>query len=150
MFSKSASTYVEAPPEAVFDYVADVKRHPEWAHERIEIQMEPGPERGRGARFSYVVHFMGKTEGKGSVVAEDRPRRFAYECEDKDGRNRWQFDLRPQGSGTMLTHSFERLSAPLWIRTIQPVLYPLMGRAMVSGGLQNIKAKVEASAPSAR
>jgi uncharacterized protein YndB with AHSA1/START domain len=138
VFAKTESILVNASPEAVYDYVSDFSRHPEWAHNKLEISVA-----GDGRGFEYVTHFMGDAAGKGEVTQAERPRVFAYECEDKDGRYRWTFDLEPEDSATRLTHSVQRLKAPLYIRLVQPLLWNRIGKKQVLGGLTNIKTRLE-------
>jgi uncharacterized protein YndB with AHSA1/START domain len=141
VFSKTESIHIAVSPEVVYDYISDFARHPEWAHERLEIKVDDG-----GSSFDYVTHFMGTAAGKGEVTASDRPRSLTYECEDKDGRYRWTFDLQPEEGGTRLTHTVWRLKAPLYFTVLQPVLWRFVGKKMVSGGLENIKANLEGAA----
>ena len=147
MFSRTESIYIEATPAIVFDYVSDVSRHPEWAHDQLEITMGPEPQKQAGATFDYETHFMGNAWGKGIVTEADPPHSLTYECEDKDGRYRWTFDLQPEGPGTRLTHRMLRLKAPAYFKVLQPMMYPIIGKRVVVGGLKNIKAKVESFRP---
>lgn len=109
MFAKASSLRIDAPPEAVFDYVADIGRHPEWAHEKMDIEPASGSEHGPGAKFKRVVHFMGAVPGEITVVEDQRPSKLVYDCADKASAYRWTFDVRPDGPGTRLTHSFVRV-----------------------------------------
>jgi len=146
MFSKSESVFINASPEAVYDYVSDIARHPEWAHDPVEIDVKPEPQGNGGTSFEYVTHFMGSAAGKGIVTQAERPTNFTYECEDKDGHYRWTFAIKAEGTGTRLSHTFWRLKAPLYFRILQPVMYPFLGKKMLAGGVHNIKAKMEAQA----
>jgi uncharacterized protein YndB with AHSA1/START domain len=145
MFHRSETVLIDAAPEVVYDYVADISRHPEWAHEHLEITPGPEARAEKGFSFEYVTHFMGSAKGGGIVTEAERPRVFTYECTDKDGRYRWTFELQAEESGTRLTHKMWRLQAPLYFKLLQPLLWPVIGRKMVSGGLANIKANLEAS-----
>ena len=65
---------VARPPEAVFDYLADVARFPQWqpSIERAE-QLTPGP-LAPGTRLRLVIKApTGRTEVTGEIVAIDRP-----------------------------------------------------------------------------
>jgi uncharacterized protein YndB with AHSA1/START domain len=65
---------VARPPEAVFDYLADVERFPQWqpAIERAE-QLTPGP-LAAGTQLRLVIRApTGPTEVTGEVVTLDRP-----------------------------------------------------------------------------
>ncbi|HLF71385.1 MAG TPA: SRPBCC family protein [Dehalococcoidia bacterium] len=146
MFHRESTVHVDASPEAVFDYVTDVRRHPEWANEPMEIALDPGPERGKGAKFHSTVKFMGTVKATGEVIEETRPSRFVYECEDSSGHYRWTFTLTPEDGGTRLSHLSERLEAPIYVRVMQPILWPFVGAKMVGGGVANIKRNLESGA----
>jgi uncharacterized protein YndB with AHSA1/START domain len=140
---------VAAPPATVFGYVSDITRHPEWADQRMTVTHASGPARGPGA--TYTTHVVvdlpvGHTADDATVVVvEEVPdTRFVYEARDGSGRYRWTFDLSGAGDRTHVRHGVERLDAPFWFRAIQPVLWRLMGGKMVSNGLDNLKARVEA------
>jgi hypothetical protein len=62
------------------------------------------------------------------------------------GVHRWTFELIPEGDGTQVRYGLERLSAPLYFRVMQPLMWRLIGRKMLVKGLNNIKARVEAGA----
>jgi uncharacterized protein YndB with AHSA1/START domain len=136
---------VNASPEAIYDYVSDFARHPEWAHNPLDIKAGDESQGQPVATFEYVTHFMGSAAGEGVVVETERPNRFTYECEDKNGKYRWTFDLKPESDATRLSHTVVRLRAPLYIKVMQALLYPFVGRKMIQGGLDNIKVKLEAA-----
>jgi uncharacterized protein YndB with AHSA1/START domain len=138
MTTKTYSTHIDASPETVFDYVTDVTRHPEWAHEKIEIEREAGSANEAGAAFAYTVHFMGTTKGILTVKESVRPSRFVYECDDPSGHYRWTFEIAPEDGGTRLTHRVEFLRESLRVKVMKPVMLPTVGKRMVNGGLANI------------
>jgi hypothetical protein len=147
-FQREMSIYIEAVPETVFRYVADIGRHAEWSTQRLSITSEPGPEHGPGATFasSVWVGFLLPTKAHIRVIAEEPPDRFVYECQDLSGYYRWTMLLQPEGKGTRLTQRMERLQGPLWIRLLQPgLVWPLYGHRAVGNGLAHIKAHLEAT-----
>lgn len=148
-FVRTCETEVAAPPEEVFAYVADVARHPEWADQAMTVEHIGGPTSGPGATFrTHVVIDMPvgsqKDDATVTVVEVDAPRHLAYEAVDGSGRYRWTIDLTGDAGGTHVVQRVERLDAPIWMRAIQPMLWRAMGGRMVSNGLANIKAQVEA------
>lgn len=149
MFGREESTYIEAAPEAVFCYVADIRRHVEWAAQPLNIKVEPSPEHGSGTTFSSTVRIgRGRFIAQGRVIIEEPPVRYIYECRDFSGHYRWSMVLQAEGAGTRLTQRMERLHAPWWVCLIQAnVLWPLHGRPSVQKGLANIKTHLEASNP---
>ena len=148
LFGREVSTYIEASPDVVFRYIADIRRHTEWGAEPLDITLESGPECGPGATFSSIAHVgRMKITAQVLVVAEEPPLRFVYESKDPFGLHRWTMMVRPEGSGTRLTQRMERVQGPLWVRILQPyVLWPLQGRSDVQNGLANIKARLETGA----
>jgi uncharacterized protein YndB with AHSA1/START domain len=145
MFTRVESIHIAAKPEAVFDYVADFSRHPEWAHENIEV--EPLLDAAEsGGKFSFTVHFMGTSRGELRVLESVRPRRLRYEAEDASSLYEWTFDIEPEGGGSRLAHSLVRKEEMAVVRAIQPLMWNYVGRRMVAGGLANIKARVEQTA----
>jgi len=147
MTTKTYSTDIDAPREVVFDYVSDVIRHPEWAHERLEIERTAGMGNEAGATFAYAVHFMGTTRGTLTVTESVRPSRFVYECDDPSGRYRWTFEITAKDRGTHLRHRVEFLRESLKVRLTKAIMIPLMGNRMVNAGLKNIREKLGQPAP---
>jgi hypothetical protein len=141
-FAKEKSIHVEAPPEAVFDYVSDIKRHPEWAKHPM-VMREIGD--GTFESTVKVMHLEPRTII--SVESKDRPRRFTFICnDDTAGKYRWTFDITPSGDGSMIRYSLERLEAPTWVKLTQPwMLWPIDGRTGVLTGLANIKREMESA-----
>ena len=142
------SVTIDAPPEAVYDLVADVTRMGEWSPEcvRCEWQGEPGivGSRFRGHNRSGPARWSTTAE----VVTADRPNSFAFATlnGDKVG-TRWTYTLRPTDGGTELSESFESVSTPrlialaerLFVRHRQEQLEEGMERTLAA-----IKAVAEA------
>jgi uncharacterized protein YndB with AHSA1/START domain len=143
------SLHIEAAPEQVYRYATDLRRHPEWAFNPLEIKHSSGPESGPGATFESVAHrtagFAGTFRGVVKIVSDDAPRRFVYDVQDDSGSYRWTMAFEPEGSGTRMTHRFEKYAGPWVLWFLQPALiWPMVGSRQVAGGLSNIKAKLEA------
>ena len=103
--------YIEAPPEALYDVIADITRTPELSPEIISaewIDGATGP--AVGARF----RARNKT-GRGPswhnepvVTAADRGRAFAFSRTEKGaGTIVWTYRFTPEGTGTRVTESYE-------------------------------------------
>ncbi len=149
-FLRTVEVEVEAPVDRVFDYVADVLRHPEWAANPLTVEHADGPDVGVGARFrthmSKVMPVVPKSfDGEIVVVGADRPVTFAYEAHDGGGSYRWTFRLEPHGRSSRLAHTVERLHGPLPIRVLQPLMWRAFGRGQVRRGLAGIKARLEST-----
>lgn len=144
MFRREKNIYIAAPPEVVFEYVADIRRHGEWGAQAWDITLEPGPEHGPGATFTAGAHMALLGRSIIRIEASEPPVRFVYDCLDFSGHHRWSMFLVPEGTGTRLRYQVERLQGPWWVRLTQPILlWPLGGRRYVHTGLANIKAILE-------
>ena len=143
-FAREETIQIQAPASTVFDYVADVRRHPEWAAQRLQVRA-----RGRDTdplnTYDSTARLGLPIRGTIRIVSAEPPLRFAYECEDMSGHHLWTMSLRTVGGGSRLTMRVERLAGPLWVRLLQPILmWPLVGRPGVRKALVNIKRSVEA------
>lgn len=105
------SLHIEAPPEALYDIVADVVRTPELSPEIVSctwIDGATGPL--VGARFEAV-----NKAGRGPawrnrpvVLTADRGREFAFSRTEKfSGTLVWRYLFTPEGSGTLVTESYD-------------------------------------------
>ena len=145
MFTRGRSIHIHAPAEAVFDYVSDLSKHPEWTAQPMQVTVN-GPLQP-GTTYTSNAHFQGDIPGKGQVLEVDRPKHFAFDATDSSGHYKWHFDITPDGDGVHLDYGFERLSAPLLFRVLQgPVLWPVFGNKWAAQSLERIKAKLEGGA----
>ena len=146
MFSNEESIFINASPEQVYRYVTDLKRHPEWASNPMEMKVHTEPVKV-GTTFTTIVKAFGSETGEGKVIEMDAPRRFAYECDTStSGYWRWTMTLTPENGGTRLATLGEGLKTPAWFKAVQRFTFPFVGRKMATKGLANIKARVEAGA----
>lgn len=144
MFSRQYTVDINAPIEQVYAYVTDLKRHPEWSNNRMEMKVEGEPV-AVGTTFETVVSAFGKESTKGKVVEVTPPTKFVYECDtSSSGYWRWTMTLESIPSGTRLHHKSEGLRVPTWFKVMQPLTFPFIGKKMMTNGLDNIKARVEA------
>ena len=151
-FVRTVTATIDAAPETVFALVADLTRHPEWADQHLTVHHTAGPDHGPGAEYttraSHILPHTTKSANGHVVVRESTPlRRFTYECWDEGGHYLWTFDLEPSGTGTRLSHTVQRLTGPLPVRILQPLMWKTFGGAQVRRGVANIKARTEATAP---
>lgn len=140
VWMRQHSIVVDAPAATIYDYVADLTRHPEWAAQPMQMTAS-GPGEARS-----VVDFRGMPiKAKVKIVEERRPTLLAYESTDLAGHYRWTFDLEPAGDATKVTHRVERLSAPMWVPLIQSwLMWPMSGGPGSRQGLANLKRRLEA------
>ena len=105
---------IAAPPDRVYDLIADVTRMGEWSPECYRCEWLDGATAAApGARFR-GYNRLGPLRWKRTVVVDtaDRGREFAFTTVNDDaGRaeTRWRYTLEPSSSGTLLTESFQFL-----------------------------------------
>src|SRR6266550_5070151 len=90
---------IAAPPDAVFAYLADFRRHGEWAtHPGLVVVPESEGEPRTGSRF----HSHGRQLGQDlddvlTITAFTPPALLAFESRGKFGTWRHSFELTPVG-----------------------------------------------------
>jgi hypothetical protein len=140
MFMREESVHIEASPEAVYDYVSDIGRHPEWAAQKLLMQPL-----GDG-RFESTMHMWPlKAVSVINIETAERPRTFVYVADDNvSGPHRWRFDITPDSGGSNVKFTLERMHEGLFMRLVQPVImFPLIGRPGMVTALRNIKGTIE-------
>jgi uncharacterized protein YndB with AHSA1/START domain len=142
------STAIDAPPERVFEHLADVPRHPTWANPKAKMSMEqtagsgPGPD----AAYRSSAVFVGKPVSADiSVVAYEKPERSAIRSEQhQEGkRDIWyvnDYTLTAEGDGTRLTKRVTSNGNPLPFYLANPAV-----RADQMKSLRNLKRLAESS-----
>lgn len=125
----SATASSAASPEAVFDVVADLRSHADWAGERqrpktrlVSVDAPEGPA-GVGTEFrTRGTDPMGAFTDSSVVTEVERPRVFEFvteaHLETKKGKaadwtNVHRYEISPQGSGSLIEYSLRiaRISA---------------------------------------
>ena len=125
--------YVEAPPEALYDLIADVTRTPERTSDIVRCEWLDGATGPAvGARFK-AINKQGRGprwSNKPVVTVADRGREFSFtRTEPFGGTILWRHRFEPEGSGTRAIESYEVLepvSAVGWF--IIDTLYGLKDR----------------------
>ena len=102
---------IDAPPEKVYDLVADVTRTPEFSPEvRRCTWLDGATGPAVGARFE-VVNKAGRGpawKNRPLVIVADRGREFAFSRTEKAaGTLVWRYRFEPVGDGTRVTESYE-------------------------------------------
>ena len=133
---------INAPPEAVFAYLSDLEKHPEWSH-CMEINKTSEGPIGVGATYASKGKNFGITANETVEVTEHRPsERFAWRTTGGLGMQfGWSFAMRPQEGGTLLIEQFEPPSG-LLAGMIGKLAEPPTRKAMQEG-LANIKERLE-------
>src|SRR5579864_7952525 len=124
MFAREETIHIDASPEAVYDYLSDIGRHPEWAAQKLVMRPL-----GDGRFESSMTMGAMKARAVIHVDAAEPPRTFVYTADDNvSGPHRWTFDIKPEGAGSTVTLRMERMHDGLLLRILQPiVMWPLIG-----------------------
>lgn len=142
--------HIDAPPEVVFDALADVANHGAWANPNAKLQIHEvsGGPPALGSKYRSEQVFVGKPNTADiEITAFDRPRRFAYSVSQrKDGAQKdvhltHTFTLTPEGGGTSLQRSTDGDGNPL----LGIIAFPAI-KADGKKSLGNFKALVEGPA----
>jgi len=108
-----AHVHVDALPETVFGVVSDVTRMGEWSPETVKCEWIDGAQGPVvGARFKGTnKRGFVKWSTKPTVIVADPGREFAF---DVGTDTRWTYRFAAEGTGTLLTESFEMLCDIRW------------------------------------
>ena len=140
------SIQIDAPPDRVFERLADVGDHPSWANPKSRMGMEQtsGEGPGPGATYRSSGVFVGKpVTADITVTAYDPPRRFAIRSDQhQEGKSdTWylnDYTLEPHQGGTRLRKRVTTNLNPLVFYLAYPGI-----RADAMRSLGNLKALVE-------
>jgi uncharacterized protein YndB with AHSA1/START domain len=146
----SVTVHMAAPPQKVWDLVADVTKIGRYSPETFEAEWLDGATGPAvGAKFRGHV----KRNGKGpiywttcTVLASTENREFAFGVGSADKPlNVWRYQLEPAGDGTDVTESFQ-LADTIPLRLYWALLGWARGRTNRNGmrtTLERIKSEVE-------
>jgi uncharacterized protein YndB with AHSA1/START domain len=139
---------IDAPPERVFDKLADMPTHGEWANPKAQLKVSDvsGGAPHMGSKYRSEAVFFGKPVSADlEIVAFERPRKFSYSVSHhqqgkKDVHMTHAFTLTPAGGGTLLELVSDGDGSPI----AGVIFYPAI-KADRNKSLNNLKAKVEGS-----
>jgi uncharacterized membrane protein len=103
MWECETSVEIAAPMDQVYSYLADFRRHADWASGLAEIEPISNGHLGVGSEFKAVETIPGTFVSYSRVTALEPPRRIAWEAWDgRVMRTTWAFELAPVEGGTRL------------------------------------------------
>jgi len=120
----SAALVIDAPPERLYDMVADLERMGQWSPECQRVEWTGGSG-GPAQDATFVGHNKGGPMGlmkwsrRGRVVTADPGREFSFATEE-GGREStlWSYRFNPVEGGTRVTESYDVKWIPAWARII--------------------------------
>jgi uncharacterized protein YndB with AHSA1/START domain len=136
MPSYSASLFIQASPERVYDAVADIERHGEWSADPLTIA-RTGPDTFR----SSVVKGKPITADL-KVVERKPPGRFSFDATDLTGSWNHTFTLTPVGTGTRVTREISGALSGAQLLLFWIVLLPIK-KPNARRALERLRDKLE-------
>lgn len=111
----SVERVIAAPPEAIFDLLADASRHPEFDGSGAVKQVKPGaPNRlGPGSTFGMSMQVGIKYSMVNTVVDCEENRRITWQTRPGGVVGRfvagrlWRYELEPAEGGTLVRESWD-------------------------------------------
>ena len=138
MASFTHSVTIPRPPEAVFPWLLEGDRVPQWTSnlERYEPEGAVGP----GSTIRQRLEVGGQTFDVAMEVTRYDPPREAQTRFSTNGVDiEATYQLAPDGAGTRLTQSLEAKARSLSARLIVPVVQPRLERKLI-GDLERLQA----------
>jgi uncharacterized protein YndB with AHSA1/START domain len=134
-----ASRVVAAPPDAVFDLLADPSKHPLIDGSGSVRSAVDGPARlTLGSRFGMRMRFGVPYRITNEVVEFDEPRLIAWR---HLGGHVWRYRLEPVDGGTLVTEEFDwRTSRAPW--ALRLIGAPTRNRESIEETLDRLAAQV--------
>jgi uncharacterized protein YndB with AHSA1/START domain len=138
---------IDAPPEKVWPWVADLTKHPEYSPKPYQVELVAGEAGKVGTRYKSVGAIPNdKHHGNEVEVVESVPdERFVLRADDDLGPFMNTYVLRPSGSGTEVSYTLVFPPLKGAAAMMVPILFPLVGKKDIRKRLQLLKAKVEST-----
>ena len=115
---------VGAPPERIYELVADLPRMGEWSPECQRVEWEDGSD-GPAPGATFLGHNKGGPRGlmkwsrKGRVLVADPGREFAFVTEEGGHESTvWRYRFEAVDGGTKVSESYEVKRIPAWARVV--------------------------------
>ena len=146
------SIEIAAPPEVVYDLLADITRMGEWSPECYRCVWLDGASAAEVGRRFRGHNRLGpyRWERTAVITAADRGRKFSFTTvDDRTGREQteWRYVFEPLSSGTLVTESFQFLWCPALERVVEA--FVPRGR-QVNRGIKETLQRLKQTAESTR
>lgn len=144
----TAKIQVNAPPQRVFEVLADIPNHGTWANQKAGLHVRPvsGGPLAVGSTFRSEQRFAGKPAAADIRVTKvSAPAALAFEAHHTNGKKTVvytsTFRLTPTGDGTLVERTVDANPSSIVVAIAKPAIKADMMKA-----LKNLKAKVERGA----
>jgi hypothetical protein len=138
----SATTIVDAPPSAVFEYLRRPSNHLEINGDHTVRGLTTGPDQlSLGDSFGMKMKMGAPYRVRSKVVEFEQDRKIAW-CHF--GRHRWRWEIEPAGDGkSRVTETFD-LSTALFPPALRVAGYPKGHAKNVAASVRNVAAHFQA------
>ena len=137
---------IDRPPDAVFEYIADVSKHGEWSPKPYRVEGSTGAV-SQGDTFTSIGWLPGDKNHRNDVTVTEcsPPNRLVLDSIEKGEHFINTFELQPEGSGTRLTRTFDAPPPSFPLSIVFPLIMKAFIRPDVQKGLRLLKANLERS-----
>lgn len=145
MINRSEQIRVRAPLRSTFDYVSDLRRHPEWSGGLKIEELTPGPiSVGKAYASRGEVAIQKNRPNTVRVSVYEPPHRFGFMAHDPDfGDISHLFTFAQQGQDVLITRSMTLSLNPMIAMLFSTLVYPFVGRPSTRRSLLGLKTKLE-------
>jgi uncharacterized protein YndB with AHSA1/START domain len=144
--TNSYRVWVKAPTEAVFAYVSDLTRHPEWSGARLQIVAVSSDSIAVGKQYISHGDVANQKDRLNQlhVTEYQSPTRFAFIARDPDfGDVPHIFTFTPKDGGTLLERTVTVTLSPARAFLFRTLIRPLLAKPLMDKALAKLKAKLE-------
>ena len=143
------TTTINAKPEVVWAFVADLGTHASWSPKAYMVEWTKGEPNQVGSTYHSVGWVPGDKNhaNDGEITERAEPTRFALRANDKEGVFTDEFDLKSVGDGATevsFTLTFPKMKGMAAL--LAPGAFSLVGKSDIRKRLELLKAKAEAGA----
>ena len=140
---------VNRPPDAVFDYLADVSRHGEWSPKPFRVEGLAAGGVRKGATYTSYGWIPGDKEHKNDVEVTEcsAPTRLVLTATEPNGKDYFvnTFTVTAQGSGSKVEREMDMPKPGGFVGAIFPVVLAGFVKPAVQKGMNMFKEKCEAA-----
>ena len=147
MTSGEVTVTIDAPPERVWPWVADLGKHGAWSPKPYSVEWIEGEPNAVGSRYRSIGEIPNDKHhvNEGEIVESHPTDRFVLHAHDKEGDYANTFTLRPAGSSTEVTIHLEFVKMHGMASMMVPIIFPLVGKKDMRARMAMLKQKVEAA-----
>jgi len=147
-YKATYNVVVKAPQGNVFDYVADVASHGEWASEpdHMKVSAEKAGPPAVGSKYKAEGILNGKVNPSVvTITALESPSRFAFDAEDANSVFHHEFVFSPREGGTNVERIVTMTKGPFYFPLVLAIFKSTVQKNY-NGAMQNLKSKMESGA----